>query len=238
MPEWLTPFPKVQAASEGNYTALAPAAEVVAHYQKEMRDAGIAFKVQGDGIGVSIVATQGRESAVVRIREDGSRSNVKVTYAVKAESTTAASAAAATPTATPAAIGQVELAGAPPVVPQSALTRPIPGYAKGQRAPLTPWTRTAYVWILESSAPPGAPTKFTMGYYEAPSEASVQGALPLSGGATIVDVFPNDCVFSMQDQAGRTLTFKNAKEAVGQSIAAGAWSIHPIKCQGIQAYLR
>jgi hypothetical protein len=237
MPEWLSPFPEAEAQqlkpTEGSssYTALAPAADVTTHYQKEMRDGGVAFKVQGDGIGLSIVATDGRLTAVVRVRDGGDRSNVKVTWAVKAESVPTAAAA---PSAVPVTPGQVQPIGSQPI-----LTQPIPGHLQGQRAPLTPWTRTPYVWILESAALPGtSPARYTMGYYEAPTEAAAQRPLPLPAGATIIDIFPKDCSFSMHDQTARSLTFRSAKEALGQVIDPGAWSVHPITCRGIQVYLR
>src|SRR5580698_2636162 len=64
-PEWLAPFPQARdqsataSAMEGAsaYTALAHSADVIKHYEQEMRAAGVTFRTQSDGIGTSIVAS-------------------------------------------------------------------------------------------------------------------------------------------------------------------------------------
>ena len=223
MPEWLAPFPQAQpaTATEGSYTALAPTADVIAHYQQEMRAAGVAFKTQGDGIGVSILASEGRASAVVQIRDNGGRSKVKVSFTLKPEPTPASRQVSAMPQAQP-------------VVAQAQ-----PAFPQGRRLPTSPLTRTPYVWIIQAYVVRGSsPTRYRVGYDEVPTLASGEGPLPLAAGATIVDVFPDKCAFWVSDQAGHSFNFHIAKEALGTSLNPGAWSIYPIDCFGIQVYLR
>lgn len=63
------------------------------------------------------------------------------------------------------------------------------------------------------------PTKYTAGCYEAPADGAVRTPLPLPAGASIVDVFAKDCMFSPQNQAGHSCTFKKAEEAIGKGLA-------------------
>jgi hypothetical protein len=72
MPEWLAPFAQARdqsatatsTESVSTYTALAHPAEVISHYQQQMRAAGVAFRTQSDGIGFSILASAEKLSAV------------------------------------------------------------------------------------------------------------------------------------------------------------------------------
>ena len=222
LPDWLVPFPRVQTqpgtAAGATYTALAPPADVITHYQRQMRAANIDFKIQNDGIGVSIVASDARGSAVVRIREDGNRSNVNVSYTLDAGP---AQATAPLPTALPAVV------------------QPQRGSAPAKRVATTPFKRVPYTWVMQSSILPGtSPRRYAAYYFEVPTGASVERPLDLPLGGTLVDVFPNDCVFSMEDQAGHRLTFRDAKEAVGRRLDAGSWSVFPVKCGGIDVFVR
>jgi hypothetical protein len=219
MPEWLAPFPQARDQSStaastesvSTYTALAHPAEVVSHYEQQMRAAGVAFKTQSDGIGVSILASAEKLSAVVRIREAEDVSKVKVSYSLASDK----------PPAQPSAIPQPQTAG------------------PARRAPTSPWTRAPYTWIMQSVMVPGShPTRYNAMYYEAPTDASVEKPLTLPAGATIVDVFSDDCVFWMQDQAGHAITFEKPAEARGKRVAPGTWSVYPLKCSGVAIFLR
>ena len=45
-------------------------------------------------------------------------------------------------------------------------------------------------------------------------------------------------MFSMQDQAGHAFTYKKAEELMGKGLAPGTWSLYPMKCSGIDVFLR
>jgi hypothetical protein len=227
MPGWLAPFSQARdqsatsasAENISSYTALARPAEVISHYERQMRAASVAFKTQSDGIGVSILASADRLSAVVRIREADDLTMVKVTYSVEEDKPT----------------GQ---APASPQ-PQTADPRQPTPISPTRRTATSPWTRAPYTWIMQSVLLPGTrPPKYSAFYYEAPTDASVDKPLTLPAGATIVDVFSDACMFSLQDQAGHSVTFQKPAEARGQVLAPGTWSLYPIKCSGVAIFLR
>src|SRR5258708_2156470 len=219
MPEWLAPFPQARdqsataasTESVSTYTALAHPAEVVSHYERQMRAAGVAFRTQSDGIGFSILASAERLSAVIRIREVEDVSKVKVSFSVVSDK----------PAAQQAAI--------PP--PQTAVP--------ARRAPTSPWTRAPYTWIMQSVILPGShPIRYSAMYYEAPTDASVEKPLTLPAGATIVDVFSDERMFLLEDQAGHSITYKKPAEASGTRVAPGTWSLYPLRCSGVSIFLR
>jgi hypothetical protein len=74
-------------------------------------------------------------------------------------------------------------------------------------------------------------------YYEAPTDRSVVAPLTLAAGATVVDVFPTDCPFMMQDQAGHVFNYKKGEELKGKPLAPGTWAAYPMKCSGITVFL-
>jgi hypothetical protein len=237
MPEWLAPFPQARDQSvtavptEGAsvYTALARPADVISHYEQQMRAAGVAFKTQGDGIGVSIVASAERLSAVIRIREAEDGSKVKVSYSLAPDKHAALLPANPQPANPPAANPW----------PQTPAPRQSSPISSGRRAPLSPFARTPYTWIMQSVIVRGSnPRKYTASYYEAPTDRTAEAPLALPAGASIIDVFPTDCMFSLQDQAGHSFTFKKAEEAMGRALAPGTWSLYPMKCSGIDIFLR
>ena len=212
LPNWLAPFPQAQSdtATPSNYTARASAADVAEHYESQMRAKGISFKVENDGIGISILATEGQASAVVRIRDNDRGSIVRVSYTINA--------------ASPPQTTQ-------PPAPQ--VLRP------GKRVPTSMLTHAPYTWTMQSVLNRGThPTTYSAYYYIAATNAIVERPLPAPLGATIVDVFPDDCEFSMRDDAGNSLTFRNAKDALGKTLKPGTWSLYPIKCGGIDVFLR
>jgi len=207
LPKWLAPFPHIQTdtATPSGYTARAASADVIAHYERQMREAGVSFKIENDGIGTSILATEGLASAVVRIRENDRGSTVRVSYTINAE---------------------------PPPPPSQVLP-------PAKLVPKSILKHAPYTWTMQSVIDRGtSPRKYTAYYYIAATNAIVEHPLPAPVGATIVDVFPDDCEFSMRDDAGHSLTFKNAKDAIGKVLQPGTWSLYPIKCGGIDVFLR
>jgi hypothetical protein len=90
-PEWLAPFPQALDQSAAGtstqgtsaYTALASPADVISHYQHQMRTAGVTFGTKSDGIGISIEASAEKTSAVVRVREQDGATKVNVSFAVR-----------------------------------------------------------------------------------------------------------------------------------------------------------
>lgn len=199
-PAWLVPFPQARdqvdlGQGTSTYTALGPASDVISHYETNLRNAGINFNAQSDGIGVSIVAAAGNQSAVIRLREQDGVTKVNVSYAV----TTAAP---------------------PPVAP-------LPG-APGET--ISPNRHAPYNWIMQSSAAHGSAS---------PAKPNSVAAAPLTlaAQASIVDVFPEDCGFSLRDQEEHSVAFKNASAAVGKTVAPGTWSLTPIRCAGVSIYL-
>ena len=105
---------------------------------------------------------------------------MKVSYAVTPDN----------PPAQPQANPQVQTAAAPQ---QSA---PI---STARRAPISPYARAPYTWIMQSVIVRGSnPRKYTAPSYVAPTDGTMVGPLTLPAGATIVDVFPSDCMFSLR----------------------------------------
>lgn len=239
LPEWLAPFPQARdqsasaTAMEGTatYTALAGAAEVVQHYEQQLRAAGIDFKAQGDGIGVSIVVSAGKTSAVVRLHDDEGVTKVKVSYAVAPDQ----------PPPSPPILRQASVgrpAVAPPVTAAQAVAQRAVPVASGRREPLSPLAHVPYRWILQSSIVRGTkPTQYAMSAYEAPTDGTVIGPLALPAGAVIVDVLPTDCEFILQDQAGHNFTYKKGEEAKAKGLGPGTWAVYPRKCGGVSIYL-
>jgi hypothetical protein len=131
MPEWLAPFSNAvqsitASATQGTstYTALARPEDIATHYQAIMATAGVAFKTQGDGIGMSITASSDTISAVIQIREGAELCTVKVSYAVKQNDPRSVG---------PAARQQTTFA---------------PASSGPRREPLSPYARAPYTWII------------------------------------------------------------------------------------------
>ncbi len=221
MPEWLAPFSHAEqsitaSATQGTstYTALARPDDIAAHYQEIMANAGVVFKTQSDGIGMSIIASSDTISAVVRIREGEEVCTVKVSYAVKQND--------------PRSVGAVTR--------ERAMFAPASSGPK--REPLSPYARAPYTWIIQSVIVPASnPRKYNLMYYEAPTDRSVVAPLPLTASATVVDVFPTDCAFMMQDSSGHVATYQKGEELRGKPLAPGTWAAYPMKCSGIDIFL-
>lgn len=232
-PQWMAPFPQhrdLTSTDDGisNYVALAPSAQVISYYEQRMREAGAEFKAQNDGIGVSIVWKDGKESAVLQVREIDGVTTVRTSYAV-------------TPDPPPA---PVQVAAAPVAQPQRQALAPTPvaaapaPAAAPKAAPKSPNTKSEYKWVLKSTRVTGAvPAKYHGTYLDAATETTAAKALSLPKGATVVDVSPMDCTFNMEDTAKHFLTYRKGDKALGADLMPGTWSVFPMRCTSISVYL-
>ena len=103
-----------------------------------------------------------------------------------------------------------------------------------------PPQRGTYAWVIQSVATRGSKPgkKYSSFYYEVSTGRSVEEPLSLPAGGEIVGVFPDDCTFSVQDQSGHSFTFRNETEAQAHGLAPGTWSVYPLKCSGIEVYVK
>jgi hypothetical protein len=103
-----------------------------------------------------------------------------------------------------------------------------------------PPQRGTYRWQIQSVATPGSKSgkKYSSFYYEVSTGRSVEEPLSLPAGGEIVGVFPDDCMFGVQDQTGHSFTFRNEKEAQTRGLGPGTWSVYPLKCAGIEVYVK
>src|SRR5262249_48262314 len=97
-----------------------------------------------------------------------------------------------------------------------------------------PPPRGTWKWAMQSVAVKrGSGIGYTAFYYEAATDRSVDHALSLPNGATIVGVFPDDCAFSVRDELGNSFAFRNEEEAKAKGLGPGTWSLYPEKCGGV-----
>jgi hypothetical protein len=103
-----------------------------------------------------------------------------------------------------------------------------------------PPTRGTYTWIIQSVALHGAKSgkKYSSYYYEVSTTRTVEESLSLPRGGEIVGVFPDDCAFAVQDQSGHAFTFRNEREAQARGLGPGMWSVYPLKCSGIDVFVK
>jgi hypothetical protein len=103
-----------------------------------------------------------------------------------------------------------------------------------------PPQRGTYKWVIQSVALHGSKSgkKYSSFYYEPATGLSVEQQLSLPAGGGIVGVFPDDCMLSVQDQAGHSFTFRNESEAQARGFGPGMWSVYPLKCGGIAVYVK
>jgi hypothetical protein len=100
-------------------------------------------------------------------------------------------------------------------------------------------SREPWKWVIQAeAAPAGAEVKYKSFYYEAATDRSVEKPLTLATGASIVGVFPEDCTFSVRNEAGNSFTFRNEAEAKAKGLSAGTWSVFPLKCGGIAVFVK
>jgi hypothetical protein len=113
MPAWLKPYPGAAvspqisspALIETTYTASAKPNEVVAHYGQLLAAASVPFNSNFDGAGTSIRAAATACDLLIKIREQGDQTNVRVSCATKS--------------ATPLSGGDVVIANGPGGRPSS-----------------------------------------------------------------------------------------------------------------------
>jgi len=141
---------------------------------------------------------------------------IEITFLVK-NLAAAAAAPAAAPTAAPAA------------APKKASFFGMPA----------PPARGTYRWAVQSVATgSGAQLKYSSFYYETATGRSIDEPISLPGGAMVVGVFPDDCAFTMQNDSGAVLAFRNEADAKAKGIGPGTWSVFPRKCGGVVVFLR
>ena len=127
---------------------------------------------------------------------------------------------------------------------------PASGPASSARAPTAgkkqkwmgiglPPQRGTYRWMIQSVVSGiGRERRYTSFYYEPATGRSVEQPLSLPRGGEIIGVFPDDCAFSVQDQAGHSFTFQNEDQAKAKGFGPGTWSVYPLKCSGIGVYVK
>jgi hypothetical protein len=103
-----------------------------------------------------------------------------------------------------------------------------------------PPQRGTYAWIIQSVAIHGSKSgkKYNSFYFEVSTGRSVEEPLSLPAGGTIVGVFPDDCAFAVEDQSGHSFPFRNEDEAKVHGLGPGTWSVFPLKCGGIEVYVK
>lgn len=88
LPDWLAPVAQADDATERassvevtcSYTAAVAPAAVVAHYERQMRAAGITFETKPEGSGTLIEMSTENTFADIRIREQSGAATVELTY--------------------------------------------------------------------------------------------------------------------------------------------------------------
>jgi hypothetical protein len=93
LPAWLAPFPEARGTTgnstpseaTSSYKALIPPPAIVAHYEGQLRAAGIRFETRPEGSGAVIEATAERHSGTVRIHGEDGVTRVEVSYGPRRE---------------------------------------------------------------------------------------------------------------------------------------------------------
>jgi len=89
-PSWLAPFPDAAStgvaanptSNESSYSTSAAVADVIAHYEHQFRDAGVAFESNYDGLGTTIRVQIPKRAALVQIRESDSGTSIKTMFVI------------------------------------------------------------------------------------------------------------------------------------------------------------
>jgi hypothetical protein len=116
------------------------------------------------------------------------------------------------------------------VAPQASSVSAAPSVA----APADKWS-----WVIQSVAvQQDSKTKYSSFYYEAATDRSVEKPLTLTAAAAVVGVFPGDCTFSVSNESGKSVTFRNEAEAKAKGLGAGTWSVSPLSCSGVAVFLK
>jgi uncharacterized small protein (DUF1192 family) len=124
LPDWLGNYPKSSGVTatasrltlDVFYNSPAETDAIVAHYQAQMRAAGVKFTVTFDGIGNTISASSSDKSCTVRISDGETGSRVRVSCAPKSEAAVSQRTFAAAEVFQPSAIApEPQLKAGPPM---------------------------------------------------------------------------------------------------------------------------
>jgi hypothetical protein len=89
-PPWLTPLPAATqtatllspTSNESSYSTSASISDVVAFYERQLKDAGLEFQSNYDGLGTTIRVQVPKRAALVQIRESESGVSIKTIFVV------------------------------------------------------------------------------------------------------------------------------------------------------------
>ena len=89
-PPWLAPVPDATptatllspTSNENSYSTPAPIADVIAHYERQLKGAGLEFQSNYDGLGTTIRIQIPKRAALVQIRESDSGVSFKTIFVV------------------------------------------------------------------------------------------------------------------------------------------------------------
>lgn len=89
-PSWLAPFPAALAtgellgptSNESSYSTSASVAEVMAHYERQFKAAGLEFQSNYDGLGTTIRVQVPKRAALVQIRESDAGASIKTMFVI------------------------------------------------------------------------------------------------------------------------------------------------------------
>lgn len=319
LPDWLAPFPQADEAIErvssvevtSSYTAPAAPAAVIAHYERQMHAAGIAFETKPAGGDASIELSTENTFGVIRIREQNGASAVELSYKRgspppriiqrdlsgtwffdhadgRFQGTIVLKQSGSQLTGTwHTSQGKSEpdsqVSGRVDgntislrryvgdnqdfVLTLSADGNQLDGFGDGWflnhtgldmwrrevpaapvRAPdqrkktshlSFPPPRGTWRWTMQSVAVHRGPeVKYVSYYYEAATDRTVERPLTLPDGADIVGVFPDDCAFQARDEVGHTVMFRGEEDAKAKGLSPGTWSIFPLRCGGVDVFLK
>lgn len=89
-PPWLAPLPNsialgVAASATGNessYSTDTPVGDVIAYYERQLKEAGLVFQSNYDGLGTTIRIQVAQRAALIQIRESDGGSTIKTMFVV------------------------------------------------------------------------------------------------------------------------------------------------------------
>ena len=91
LPEWLAPVAQAKNIAKkaspteatSSYTTDTLPADVLSHYERQLRAAGVEFQTKRDGIVTEIESSTEKYSGTVRVREENGGASVKVSYGLR-----------------------------------------------------------------------------------------------------------------------------------------------------------
>jgi hypothetical protein len=89
-PPWLAPLPDATqtatlvspTSNESSYSTSAPIADVIAFYERQLKDAGLEFQSNYDGLGTTMRVQVPKRAALVQIRESESGVSIKTIFVI------------------------------------------------------------------------------------------------------------------------------------------------------------